>query len=206
MFQATRTELLFKARTKVFQLVYAACKKNAPVLAKEMYDSCNLAGGGREDLVGQWDGPKAFRQMLVRLNYKPTKMDKDFYTDAESVADGHVVLSRAVCDALGAEQGDRVFVRELREASLVTASRTREEAASSTAGVSVTGRLTNGAFASRREPRAAEPPPAPEGARRRRTRRCERAARATVAARCCRPAGRRSWRPASSARGSPRPR
>ena len=99
-------------------------------------------------------------------------------TDAESVADGHVVLSRAVCDALGAEQGDRVFVRELREASLVTASRTREEAASSTAGVSVTGRLTNGAFASRREPRAAEPPPAAASLRLRPVR-SERSRRAT---------------------------
>lgn len=34
-------------------------------------------------------------------------------TDAAAVADGHVVLTRAVRDALGVGQGDRVFVREL---------------------------------------------------------------------------------------------
>jgi len=34
-------------------------------------------------------------------------------TDAAAVADGHVVLTRAVRDALGVGQGDRVFVQEL---------------------------------------------------------------------------------------------
>ena len=82
---AMRLELLLKARTKLYQLTYAACEKNAPVLAKELYETCNLSSGGSV-YVGHWDGPRAYAKMLDRLNYKPTKMDKDFYYDAERVA------------------------------------------------------------------------------------------------------------------------
>ena len=40
-------------------------------------------------------------------------------TDAAAVADGHVVLTRAVRDALDVGQGDRVFVQELVQEELV---------------------------------------------------------------------------------------
>ena len=70
--------------------------------------------------------------------------------DAAAVADGHVVLTRAVRDALGVGQGDRVFVWELGEASLAL---DREEAI-----VSVTD---DGAFATESPPEEPTPPAIP---------------------------------------------
>ena len=82
--QQKRVQMCMRARTSIYQMLHKACEKNAPTLARQLHDSCDLSALG-DDFVGMWDGCKAWRIVLERLNFDPSKAEKNFYRDCEKI-------------------------------------------------------------------------------------------------------------------------
>ena len=74
-----------------------SCETTAPTLFRTLYDKCNLETlTGNAGLAGYFDGPRAWRLVLVWLEGgRRTTSDKEFYRLAEKIQREHML--RAGC-------------------------------------------------------------------------------------------------------------
>ena len=73
-----------RERTLVYVSVSTAAEGGAPVLFETMRERCDLSSFGPE-YVGFWDGPRAWRLVMLRMNAPRDSVDKSFYRTAVSL-------------------------------------------------------------------------------------------------------------------------
>ena len=80
-----RFTLTMEAWTEVYTFLKSCTESSAPVLSRQLRDSCDLMKT-RSLPGGYFDGPRAWQIVLQKLaGGKRTEMDKDFYRSAERV-------------------------------------------------------------------------------------------------------------------------
>ena len=78
-----RKRAVFQAWTLLFDSLRSACERNAPMLAMELFELCDLRKRGIPG--GYFDGPRAWAIIMDRIHgngVERTKFDKNFYSTA----------------------------------------------------------------------------------------------------------------------------
>ena len=86
--QLDRFLITMKERTLVYVALSAAAEVGAPVLFETMRMRCDLSHLGVE-YIGFWDGPRAWRLVMLRMNAPRDSVDKSFYRTAVTLMLSH---------------------------------------------------------------------------------------------------------------------
>ena len=96
--QLDRFLLTMRERTLVYISVSTAAEGGAPVLFETMRERCDLSRFGAE-YVGFWDGPRAWRLVVLLMNAPRDAVDKSFYRTAVNV-----LLTNRLSDGCSADE------------------------------------------------------------------------------------------------------
>ena len=91
-----RESALLDAWTQIYLVIEESLQAHAPNLARELRDICDLQKRGAVAKAGYYDGPLAWQvalAVLPKADGERTKLDKDFYSAAEALQIGGLLLS-----------------------------------------------------------------------------------------------------------------